>query len=139
MKIDIQIVDRGGGWQLSTSRVTVQDLVPYFQDGCSYDEIIRWIPTLSVEEIAVVERFYREHQEDLDAEDRLIRQRSAERHNPAWVEKVLEEAHAKRMAIIQIYPNGVIYPSPGLYSTLGIKNENQFTPTGFDRDVTPLE
>ena len=31
----IEIVDRGRGLQLSTSRVTVQDLVPYFQEGCS--------------------------------------------------------------------------------------------------------
>lgn len=31
MNTDIQIVDRGRGLQLSTSRVTVQDLVPYFQ------------------------------------------------------------------------------------------------------------
>ena len=30
MKRDIQIIDRGRGLQLSTSRVTVQDLVPYF-------------------------------------------------------------------------------------------------------------
>jgi uncharacterized protein (DUF433 family) len=100
MKTEIQIVDRGRGPQLSTSRVTVQDLVPYFQDGSSHDEIIRWIPTLSAEEIAVVERYYSEHKEALDAEDRLIRQRSAQRHNPAWVEKVLEEAHAKRLAIM---------------------------------------
>ena len=30
MKPEIQIVDRGRGLQLSTSRITVQDLVPYF-------------------------------------------------------------------------------------------------------------
>lgn len=29
----IELVNRGRGLQLSTSRVTVQDLVPYFQDG----------------------------------------------------------------------------------------------------------
>jgi uncharacterized protein (DUF433 family) len=52
----IEIVDRGRGPQLSTSRITVQDLVPYFQEGCSHAEIMRWIPTVSAEEIAVVER-----------------------------------------------------------------------------------
>jgi uncharacterized protein (DUF433 family) len=86
---------------LSTSRVTVQDLVPYFQEGCSYDEIMRWIPTLSHEEIAVVERYYRDHKDELDEEDRLIRERSALRKNPAWVEKVLEEARAERLAIME--------------------------------------
>jgi len=73
MSSDIQIVDRGRGLQLSTSRITVQDLVPYFQRGCSYDEIIRWIPTLSREEIAVVERYYHEHKDALDEEDRRLR------------------------------------------------------------------
>lgn len=69
----IEIVDRGRGLQLSTSRITVQDLVPYFQQGCSQDEIMHWIPVLSREEIAVVERYYRQHQAELDEEDRQIR------------------------------------------------------------------
>src|SRR5258707_14532823 len=101
MKTDIQIVDRGRGQQLSTSRVTVQDLVPYFQEGCSYEEIIRWIPTLTAEEIGVVHRYYLDHQQELDNEDRLIRARSAEHKNPAWVEQVLEEARGERLAITQ--------------------------------------
>src|SRR5947209_1064229 len=54
----VTIVDRGRGPQLSTSRITVQDLVPYFQDGCPAEEIIRWIPVLTAEEVAVVERYY---------------------------------------------------------------------------------
>jgi uncharacterized protein (DUF433 family) len=76
---DIQIVDRGRGLQLSTSRITVQDLVPYLQRGCSHDDIVRWIPSLSSEEIAVVERYYREHQAELDEQDRRIRECTAER------------------------------------------------------------
>jgi uncharacterized protein (DUF433 family) len=69
----ITLVDRGRGLQLSTSRITVQDLVPYFQEGCSYEEILRWLPTLSREEIAVVEAYYRAHKEELDEEDRQLR------------------------------------------------------------------
>ena len=101
MKTEIQLIDRGRGLQLSTSRITVQDLVPYFQEGCSHDEIIRWIPTLTQEEIAVIEQYYREHKEELDEEDRHIRQRSAQRKNPDWVEKVLEEARVERLAITE--------------------------------------
>jgi uncharacterized protein (DUF433 family) len=97
----IEIIDRGRGAQLSTSRVTVQDLVPYFQERCSYEEIIHWIPTLTAAEIAVAERYYRDHQVALDKEDRLIRERSAENKNPPWVEKVLEEARAERLAITE--------------------------------------
>ncbi len=97
----IELVDRGRGLQLSSHRVTVQDLVPYFQEGCSSEEIMRWIPTLTAEEIAVVQRYYLDHQQQLDEEDRLIRARSEERKNPAWVEKVLEEAHAERLSLTE--------------------------------------
>jgi len=74
----ITIVDRGRGLQLSTSRITVQDLVPYFQDNCSDEEIIRWIPNLTAEEIAVVRQYYAEHRDALDEQDRRIRERTAE-------------------------------------------------------------
>ena len=97
----IEIVDLGRGLQLSTSRVTVQDLVPYFQENCSSEEIIRWIPTLTHDEISVVQKYYRVHQQELDEEDRSIRARSAERKNPAWVEKVLDEARGERLAITE--------------------------------------
>ena len=55
MQKEITLVDHGRGLQLSTSRITVHDLVPYFQTGCSDEEIIRWIPSLTHEEIRVVE------------------------------------------------------------------------------------
>jgi uncharacterized protein (DUF433 family) len=101
MNKTIEIVDHGGGLQLSTSRVTVQDLVPYFHEGCSLDEIIRWIPTLSHEEIAVVEQYYRAHQKELHEEDRIIRERNERRRNAEWVEKILEEGRAKRLALME--------------------------------------
>jgi uncharacterized protein (DUF433 family) len=75
MTTDITIVNHGRGPQLSTSRITVLDLVPYFQEGSSYAEIIRWIPTLSHEEISVVERYYRDHQQECDDWDREARAR----------------------------------------------------------------
>lgn len=78
MQKEINLVDRGRGVQLSTSRITVHDLVPYFQAGCSYDEVIRWIPSLSHEEIAVVERYYRQHQDELDEYERRVQAYRAE-------------------------------------------------------------
>lgn len=98
---NVVIIDHGRGPQLSTSRVTVQDLVPYFQEGCSDEEILRWIPTLTNQEIAVVRHYYRDHRQELDEEDRLIRKRAAERKNPAWVETVLKEAREERLAMTQ--------------------------------------
>lgn len=73
MQQEITLVDHGRGLQLSTSRITVHDLVPYFQEGCSYDEIIRWLPGLTHEEIAIVESHYRQHRGELDAYERRIR------------------------------------------------------------------
>jgi Protein of unknown function (DUF433) len=72
MAKEICLVERGRGLQLSTSRITVQDLVPYFQEGRSYDEIIRWIPSLTHEEIGVVERYYRQHKDELDEHERSL-------------------------------------------------------------------
>ena len=66
MQNEITLLDRGRGLQLSTSRITVHDLFPYFQEGCSYNEIIRWLPSLTYDEIAIVERCYREHRDELD-------------------------------------------------------------------------
>ena len=99
MKTDIQIIDRGRGLQLSTSRITVQDLVPYFQDGYSYDEIIRWIPALTHEEIAVVEHYYREHKQDLDDQERRIQERIAQRRNPPEIEEIIRRGGEKLAAL----------------------------------------
>ena len=79
MQKDITLVDRGRGLQLSTSRITVHDLVPYFQNGCSDDEIIRWIPSLTHEEIRIVERYYRQHKDELDEYGGRVQADRAER------------------------------------------------------------
>jgi hypothetical protein len=95
MKTEITVVDRGRGPQLSTCRVTVQDLVPYFQDGCAHAEIMRWIPVLSEDEIRVVEQYVKDHYEQVMAEDRRIRERNVNRKNPPAIEKILEAGGAK--------------------------------------------
>ena len=78
MREEIALVDRGRGLQLSTSRITVHDLVPYFQDGCSYDEIIRWVPSLTHEEIRIVECYYRQHKDELDEYESRVQTYRAE-------------------------------------------------------------
>jgi Protein of unknown function (DUF433) len=72
MQKEITLVNRGRGLQLSTSRITVHDLVPYFQEGCAYEEIIRWLPSLTHEEIGVVERYYQQHEDELDNYERRV-------------------------------------------------------------------
>ena len=78
MQEKITLVDRGRGLQLSTSRITVHDLVPYFQSGCSHDEIIRWLPSLTPGEIAIVESYYREHKAELDEYESRVQAHRAE-------------------------------------------------------------
>jgi hypothetical protein len=56
----------------------MQDLVPYFQNDCSMDEIRNWLPSLSSEEIAVAEKYYRDHRTELDEQDVAIRARTEE-------------------------------------------------------------
>ena len=78
MQKEIMLVDRGRGLQLSTCRITVHDLVPYFQEGCSHDEIIRWLPALTDDEIAVVESYYLQHKDELDDHESRVRAHRAE-------------------------------------------------------------
>jgi uncharacterized protein (DUF433 family) len=82
MKTDIRIVDRGRGPQLSTSRIAVQDLLPYLQQNFTHEQILAVMPVLTVEEIQAVERYVRDHQEAVLEQDRRIRERSAARRKP---------------------------------------------------------
>src|SRR5437588_6951155 len=82
----VEIVDRGRGPQLSTSRITVQDLLPYYRDGVANEEIRRWIPALTDEEIAVLKDYIRAHYEEVLQTEKEIkayhdRMRAAQ---PAW-------------------------------------------------------
>lgn len=103
MNAEITIVDRGRGPQLSTSRITVQDLVPYFQLNYSYDQIREIMPTLSAAEIAVVERYVDDHREEVMEEDRRIREINATRRNPPWVEDVFRRTREKWPALEKAY------------------------------------
>ena len=106
MTQEIKLVDRGRGLQLSTSRIKVQDLVPYFQEGCSHKEIMRWIPALTDEEITLVEQYYQQHKTELDEEDRQIRAHVEERIREQRIrfpepEETPEEALARLKKLLQ--------------------------------------
>jgi uncharacterized protein (DUF433 family) len=66
---EITLIDRGRGLQLSTSRITVMDLVQYLRRGWSYEQIVEIIPSLTRDELAVIEDYYHAHKDELDAED----------------------------------------------------------------------
>jgi uncharacterized protein (DUF433 family) len=66
----IQIVDRGRGPQLSTTRITVLDIFYYLHCGYDFDTIHEMMPTLSREEFDVVVEYVNAHQEELVGKDR---------------------------------------------------------------------
>lgn len=70
MKTDIQIVDRGRGPQLSTSRLTVLDVFYYLYRGYDFDFIHRAMPSLSREEFDAVVTYVAEHRDELVERDR---------------------------------------------------------------------
>ena len=72
------IIDKGRGPQLSNSRITVQDVLPYLLDGQTHDDIKRAMPTLSYEEIALLDEYIQNHREEVMEEDRKINERNAE-------------------------------------------------------------
>lgn len=95
----IEIVDRGRGAQLSTSRITVQDLVPYLQRNLTGEQIREIIPVLTLDEIHVVEEYVRANFDAVMEQDRRIRERNANRRNPPDAEAILERGGKKMAAL----------------------------------------
>jgi uncharacterized protein (DUF433 family) len=101
MSNKIEIVDKGRGPQLSTSRITVQDVVPMLQRNCTPEEILEVMPVLSRDELQVIQQYVRDHYEEVMARDRRIRERAANRVTPPEIMKIREEGRAKRLALME--------------------------------------
>ena len=82
----LQIVDHGRGPQLSNCRITAQDLLPYYREGASNDEIRRWIPSLSDQEIALLRDYIRDHFEEVIQAEKDIKayHDRMRAQQPAW-------------------------------------------------------
>jgi uncharacterized protein (DUF433 family) len=93
----IQIVDRGRGPQLSTSRITVQDLVPYLQQNYTNEQILEIMPVLTVPEIQAVERYVQENYDAVMDQDRRIRERSIASQKPVEVEETERKERKQRL------------------------------------------
>ena len=83
MNREVQIVERGRGPQLSTSRITVQDLVPYLQKKWTYEQIMVAMPILTVADIQAVEGYVRENYDAVMEVDRRIRERKSKSEDSA--------------------------------------------------------
>jgi uncharacterized protein (DUF433 family) len=93
----VEIIDRGRGPQLSTSRITVQDLVPYLQQKYTHEQILQIMPTLTVQEIQAVERYIQENFDAVMTQDRRIRERIAAREKPPEAEEAERKVRLERL------------------------------------------
>jgi uncharacterized protein (DUF433 family) len=102
MNTTIEIVDRGRGPQLSTSRITVQDLLPYYRDGESHQEIRRWLPSLTDEEISVLEEYIRAHYDEVLRAEKRIKAFHDQRRaaQPVWTRTTDGLSLAERRALL---------------------------------------
>ena len=66
----VQIVDRGRGPQLSTSRITVLDVFYYLHRGHDFAFIHQAMPSLTRDEFDVIAPYVQEHHDELVEADR---------------------------------------------------------------------
>jgi uncharacterized protein (DUF433 family) len=66
----IQIIDRGRGPQLSTTRITVLDVFYYLHRGHTFEYVQQAMPSLSREEFDVVVQYAKAHHDELVEMDR---------------------------------------------------------------------
>jgi hypothetical protein len=66
----VQIVDRGRGPQLSTSRITVLDVFYYLHRNFDLDFIRQAMPSLSREELDAIVSYVADHHDELVEQDR---------------------------------------------------------------------
>jgi uncharacterized protein (DUF433 family) len=93
----IRIVDRGRGPQLSSCRITVQDLVPYLNQNYTPEQIQEIMPVLTAEEIRAVEQYVRDNYVAVMEQDRRIRERSAARQAPPEVAEAERQDRLARL------------------------------------------
>jgi hypothetical protein len=65
----VQIVERGRGPQLATSRITVLDVFYYLHRGYEFDFIQRAMPSLSRAEFDAIIAYIKDHHDELTEKD----------------------------------------------------------------------
>lgn len=113
----IEIVDRGRGLQLSTSRITIQDVVPYLQQNCTNEEIHEIMPLLSDEEINVIRQYVLDNYSAVMEQDRLIRERNATRAVPPQIQAIRARGHAKVLQLMEQFAKNTAREKNGDHSS----------------------
>jgi uncharacterized protein (DUF433 family) len=93
----VEIIDCGRGPQLSTCRITVQDLVPYLRERYSYEQILEIMPVLTREEFEAVERYVQSNYDAVMDQDRHIREQAIARQKPSDAEESERQERLHRL------------------------------------------
>ena len=112
----VEIVDHGRGPQLSTSRITVQDVVPYLLQNCTNEEIMSIMPVLTVNDIQAIREYVRANYEAVMEQDRHIRERAAKRTTPPEIQEIRKRGHAKALALMEEFARGKSQETNGDHS-----------------------
>ncbi|MBI3821062.1 MAG: hypothetical protein HY289_00105 [Planctomycetes bacterium] len=92
----IEIVDRGRGPQLSTTRITVAQIFYWMHRGFGWDKIHQSMPTLTRAEFDVVVDYIEQHRDELLEEDRRAEE---------YTERRMAEQHARGGIFAEPDPN----------------------------------
>jgi hypothetical protein len=93
METDL-IIDRGRGPELSGTRITVYNLLPYFLDPTITEEYICRVCEITPQQVAAVRAFALNHADAVMAEHRRIEARMSEGNPPEVIAKA-QQTHAK--------------------------------------------
>ena len=92
-----EIINRGRGPEIAGTRITVYDIIDYWQTGWHHTAIAAQFRLSSAQVLAAI-RYIEEHKEDVMAAYQRILERSASYKNSPEVEAKLVESRAKLRA-----------------------------------------
>ena len=95
MSEPVTIINKGRGPQLSSMKLTVQDLLPQFKAGETNEEILEWYPQIGDIEVDLLRQYYLDHTEEVLADEVRIAGIYAELrkqyHRPSELDSVAPE------------------------------------------------
>jgi uncharacterized protein (DUF433 family) len=95
----IAVINRGRGPELAGTRITIYNVLPYFEDGWT-DSAIAEVHNLSCDQVVALRNYFEQHREEVLVENAKIVERIAQ-GNPPEVEARRAKSHAKLQTLRQ--------------------------------------
>jgi uncharacterized protein (DUF433 family) len=93
----IAVINRGRGPELAGTRITIYNLLPYFEDGWS-DSAIAEVYNISCDQILALRNYFEQHKEEVPLKNGKILERIAQGNAPE-VEARRSKSHTKLEAL----------------------------------------